>query len=226
MPGRRRKIGLDKYHVEQLTSEEIHKLLVKELGAKLIPGSDKTVPQPWAPPLIKKEEEDMGLFDDLAEAGIDLGDIDLDPFNYADGLYIMRFVSCEVLPPKQVDWDMQMEFTYQFESMADGEPTKYKGKPYTERLRMTTAKDLKSDDADVAKRAANNLQKLLQRIHQLGHQDPPHADIIEINAFKGNRYVVPLNTPEPAPGFRERQWVGMIRPVASDEDATNDLFKK
>jgi len=204
----------------------VHDLLVKELGAKLVPDSDKTVSQPWAQPQEKKEESDMGMFDDLAAAGIDLGEIDLNPFAYNDGIYIMAFVRSEIVPPKDADWDPQLELNYVFVSMSDGSETKYRNKTFSERFRIPKAADLKSDDDDIKKKAEGALTRLFQRLHQLGHPNPASADVIEMNEkFRGNKYIVPLNTPKPQPGYSERQFVGIVKPLKSDEEETSDLFK-
>lgn len=205
----------------------MHDLLVKELGAELIPDSDKTPTQEWAQPLKEKEDSDMGMFDDLVAAGIDLGDVDLNPFEYNDGIYIMAFVRAEIMPPREEKWDPQLELNYVFVSMSDGSETKYKGKSFTERFRIPSAASLKSDDDGVKKGAEGHLTRLFQRIHQLGHPNPASADVVEMNEkFRGNKYIVPLNTPKPKPGFDERQFVGIVKPLKSDEDATSDLFKK
>lgn len=230
MAGRPRKIGIEKYNLSaahQATSEFVHDLLVRELEAVLIPDSDKTVPEEWAPPLTEKEEEDMGLFDSLKEAGVDLGAVELNPFNYADGIYEMAFSAAELLAPTTEGWDFQLELTFQIIGLVSGEETKHKGKPFSERLRMPKATDVKSDDDDVRVKAENALARLFQRLNQLGLAPEVIAgvDVKDINELRGNKYIVPLNTPKPKPGFTERQFVGFIRPKKSDDQATDDLFK-
>jgi hypothetical protein len=198
------------------TSELVHHLLVSELGAVLVPETDKTAPEIWAKPL-EKEEEDMGLFDQYAAAGVDLGDIELS-FNYKDGIYCMAFTGAELQEARQKEWGMQIEVRYLFVGDANGNKHKYTGKVYTEWLSLPAAASLKSDDEDVAKRANGALTRTFQRLYQLGIEDPQKMDLADLNKFKGNRYIVPLNTPKEN-NDKGRQYVGIVRPFDGESGA-------
>jgi len=82
-----------------LSSDEIDKLLRKELGAKRIPDDDNTRIQRWSPTLeeIRERQEAMGLFSKL-EGKIDLDTIPINPFEYPDGVYPVRFDGATLRP--------------------------------------------------------------------------------------------------------------------------------
>jgi len=196
MPGRPRRIGLDKYHTEDLTSEEIHKLLVKTLGAKLVPDDDETVPAEWAKPkLTQKEMEDMGLFDEYAKAGIDLGEIDLTPFRYDDGIYTMAFVGADFQEAKKREWGHQIETRFMFIGDAEGNKNKYTGKSHTMWLSLPLVSSTKSDDDDIKKKALGALNRTFQTLYALGIEEPQKMNLEDLAPLKGERYIVKLNTP-------------------------------
>ena len=86
------------YHSK--SSDHIHALLVKELGAELIPDTDDTKIQPWAPTLeeIRERQEEMGLLKHLEEKGIDVGAIPLDPFAVDPGVYTVALEEAKIRP--------------------------------------------------------------------------------------------------------------------------------
>ena len=222
MAGRPRKIGYEKYRVEYV---DVHELLTKELGAVLIHHSDKTVPAKWALPLEKKEEEnEMGLFDQYAAEGMDLGDIELSKFAFKDGVYEVAFAGASVLEPSQEGWDPQIEFDFVFVANGDGSPTKYKDRRYSERMRYPVT--IKHDDDDKAKSARNAIDRIAQRMYSLGVAEPLNADVADINQLKGNRFIVRFNTPVPKAGQGEVQFFNILTKKKSDEEATSSFFNE
>ena len=196
MPGRPRKIGLDKYHVDVLTMEEVHKLLVKELGAKLVPDSDNTVPQEWAPPkLTQKEMEEMGLFDSYKQAGVDLGNIELDPFKYDDGIYVMALAGFTFGAAKKQEWGNQLELRFMIVGDSNGEPNKYTGKSHTMWLSFPLPQSLKSDDDDIKAKANMSLQRSFQTLHAMGIPDPKEMELADLQKLQSTKFQIRLNTP-------------------------------
>lgn len=225
MPGRPRKLGYEKYRIEpthESTSEFVHDLLVRELNAELVPDSDKTVPQQWAPPLEEKEDKDMGLFDQYAAEGMDLGDIKLNPYAFEDGTYEMAFAGAELLEASQEGWDMQIQFDFIFIAKGDGSPTQLKDRRYQEKMRYPST--VKHDDDDKAKQARKAIDRIAQRMYSLGVADPLNSDIQDINKLKGERFITRLNTPVPKQGMKEVQFFNILTKKKSDDEATKSFF--
>lgn len=224
MPGRPRKPRYEIQSKFNSTSEFVHDLLVRELGAKLVPDSDKTVPQPWAPPRLTEKElkELMGFFDDLAADGVDLGQVELDPkFNYPDGTYVMAFAKAVFKPRKQKDWNDQIETTYLIVSMADGEDTAFRGKKYTEWLAIPDAKQIKSDDNEIRERAQGALNRTFQRLYQLGIEDPKSCSAEDLAELIGIQYVVTLNTPKDNNEKKKQFISGKVTPLNEMQNSSN-----
>jgi hypothetical protein len=222
MAGRPRKIGYEKYRVEYVN---VHELLTSELGAVLIHQSDKTVPAKWAPPLEEKQKEEvniMGLFDQYAAEGMDLGEVKLNPFAFEDGVYEVAFVGAELLDPSQEGWDPQIQFDYVFVAMGDGSPTSLRDRRYQEKFRYPIT--VKHDDDDKAKAARGAIDRIAQRMYSLGVKDPLNADIADINELKSNRYIVKLTTPTPKQGQQQRQFFNVLTAKKSDDEATKSFF--
>src|SRR3569623_1838367 len=79
--------------------------------------TDYPIPIPWAPvPQQTEEEYIMGLFDDLKAAGINFGEVELDPFNYAPDKYICFVSSVEEAEVKTEKNGVQkvIKFSYRF----------------------------------------------------------------------------------------------------------------
>lgn len=223
MPGRPRKIGFEKYRSEsphKNTSEFVHDLLVKELGAVLVSSSDKTAPEKWAPTL--EEVESMGLFDQYAREGMDLGEIRLNPFAYDDGTYEMAFAGAELLDPSQDGWDPQIEFDFIIIANSDGSPTPLKDRRYSEKMRFPVT--IKQDDEDKEKAAKKAIDRIAQRMYSLGIADPVNADISDINKLKGERFITRLQTGTAKEGQRAPQFFNILAKKRSDEEATKSFF--
>jgi hypothetical protein len=222
MPGRRRKIGLEKYRAKEFTPEDIHNLLVKELGASLVPDSDKTVPQEWAPPkLTQREMEEMGLFDQYAEAGVDLGNIELLPFRYDDGIYVMALAGFDFQQAKKAEWGNQIELRWMFVGDANGDKNKYTGKSHVNWLSLPLASNLKSDDSDIAKRANGALSKTFQTLFAMGIADPKSMELKDMVKLKGVKYIVALNTPQEN-NEKGTQYTNVYKPFNPNAQATQD----
>lgn len=222
MAGRPRKTGYEKYRYNADHYISPHDLLVKELGAVLIHQSDKTEPAKWAPPLEEKEEEDMGLFDQYAAEGMDLGEVKLNPFGIDDGVYEMAFAGAELLDPSQEGWDPQIQFDFIVIANADGSPTQFKDRRYMEKMRYPTT--IKHDDDDKARDARKAIDRIAQRMYSLGVSDPLSADIADINKLKGERFITRLNTGQAREGKRAPQFFNVLNKKKSDEEATKSFF--
>jgi hypothetical protein len=220
MAARRRWVGYEKYRTEYVSP---HDLLTKELGAVLIHHSDKTVPAKWAPPLEKKEEVNtMGLFDQYAAEGMDLGEVKLNPFSFDDGVYEMAFAGAELVDPSQDGWDPQIQFDFIFIANADGSPTQFKDRRYMEKMRYPTT--IKHDDDDKAKAARKAIDRIAQRMYSLGVSDPLNADIADINKLKGERFITKLTTGQAKEGQRAPQFFNVLNKKKSDDEATKSFF--
>lgn len=223
MPGRPRRNRYEINAVHGSTSEFVHDLLVRELNATLVPDSDKTVPAQWAPPLEKKEDANMGLFDQYAAEGLDLGQVKLDPYSFKDGTYLMAFVGAEVTEPSNEDWDPGIQFDFIFISNADGSPTDLKDRRYQEKMRYPTT--IKHDDDDKAKAAKKAIDRIAQRMYSLGVPNPLEADIADINKLKGQKFVVSLKTgTAKEAGAKPPQWFNILGKQKTDAESTSSFF--
>ena len=203
------------------TSELIHNLLEKELGAELIQEDDQTKPAQWAPTLedIRKRQEEMGLFKHLQDKGIDTKSIPLDPFAVDSGIYTVIFVGAE-LRPIEGNADYEMSINLQFQIQDDNTPQgeKFAGKQIFD-SKWIPSEFMAESNTEEAEKAVGFV---IQRLGQLGVGEPDEVDVSDINAqCVGNKYKLKWDRKKGA-DEESRQFVHWVRPVK--ESNVSDLL--
>jgi len=151
----------------------------------------------------------MGLFSKL-EGKIDLDAIPVNPFEYPDGVYSVRFDSAVLRPiTGQKEAEESLDFKYIILDDDSENGKKYEGKPITE------GKWIPSEwlaDENPAK-AEEMLGFAIQRIAQLGFgEDARTVDVEDINALCANRfYTLKLKKGKKEDSGSFVQWVKVIK---------------
>jgi len=165
----------------------------------------------------------MGLFSKL-EGKIDLDAIPVNPFEYPDGVYPVRFDGATLRPitgQKEAEEALDLKYII----VDDGEnenAKKYEGKPIME------SKWIPSEwlaDENPAK-AEENLGFLVQRIAQLGFgEDARNVDVEDINALCVNRYyLLKLKKgKEKEDGAGARSFVQWVKVIKNEDEEDIDL---
>jgi hypothetical protein len=204
-----------------LTSDDIRRLLKKELGAKLIPDDDNTRIQRWSPTLeeIRKRQEEMGLFAHL-EGKVDVESIPVNPFEYPDGVYVGMFKGATQRPlTGDAGYEVSLDLQWEIQDDDVEEHQKYIGKPIRESKWIPSA-FLAETDAKLAEEKAGYV---IQRIAQLGFGDEAATvDLEDINAACMNQlYRIKLKKGSKEDSQQFISWVKLIKP--EDEDDLSNL---
>jgi len=210
-------------------------LITTVLGGVRVPDSDNTVPQKWALPKQTEEEYLMGLFDDLKAAGIEFKDVELDPFNYAEGKYICFVSDVEETTVKSDKNGEQrvIKFSYRFatrEEGGEGYEGRYANKHVSDDKWLPNAKMFAEDKTD----AMNKLSFVFQRFSQLGIPEPEteggYGDIEmpDLIMTRGTKLNVTLKKNKPKDGTEARTYVNTVsvwEPPSMADMQMSDLAK-
>lgn len=158
----------------------------------------------------------MGLFSKL-EGKIDLNAIPVNPFQYPDGVYSVRFDGAVLRPiTGQKEAEESIDFKYIILDDDTENGKKYEGKPITE------GKWIPSEwlVGDNPAKAEEMLGFAIQRIAQLGFgEDARTVEIEDINALcVGRFYTLKLKKGKNEDSGSFVQWVKVIKNENEDED--------
>ena len=160
----------------------------------------------------------MGLFDDLRAAGVEFGEVETDPFNYAEGKYICFVSGVEEKTVKTEKNGEQkvIAFSYRFatkEEGGEGYEGRYANKHVNDDKWLPNPKMFQEDAAA----AMNSLGFVFQRFQQLGIEEPEGddgygsldtSDIEE--AVMGTKLNVTLKKSKPKDGTEGRTFVQSV----------------
>jgi hypothetical protein len=182
-------------------------------------------------PKLPEEEEDMGLFAKLQEKGLNLGDVEADPYSFPDGRYYAVFVDVEHLEPKQPGYSEQLKISFEFLA---GQPVvaneKYAGRTKLDWQNIPTPEqfDAAEGDEEKAKQVNGSIQRTVQRLTQLGlsEQEIDDLNVDQIHKkLKGRKYQFELNTEaERADGKKPRQFMNNLRPLVEGNSTAAQLL--
>lgn len=131
----------------------------------------------------------MGLFDDLAEVGIEWGDIPLDPFTIKDGTYqaVVESITQETIKTKDGEKPC-FKFRYQIHGGAENGKTK-------DELKFIPTRAQALEDKAAAEAT---IGYLFQRFASLGIEEPEggyfQLEIDDLVAAKGTKVNITLKT--------------------------------
>lgn len=164
----------------------------------------------------------MGLFSKL-EGKIDLDAIPVNPFEYPDGTYSVRFDGASLRPiTGQKECEEALDFKYIILDDDTENGKKYEGKPILE-SKWIPSEWLAEENPT---KAEENLAFLIQRIAQLGFgEDARNVEIEDINALCMNRfYTLRLKKgKEKEDGAGARSFVQWVRVIKNEDEEDINL---